>query len=85
MGPLSAYVSALSVVPSGPGLSSVAKVQMSLRVDAGLVRRAQKALGARTKTEVVERSLAAIVEIDKHRRLIRRFSRAGRPHDFRHS
>jgi len=64
---------------------SMAKLQMSLRVDADLVRRAQKALGARTKTEVVERSLAAIVDLEKHRRLIRRFSRAGRPHDFRHS
>ena len=63
----------------------MAKLQMSLRVDADLVRRAQKALGARTKTEVVERSLAAIVEIEKHRRLIRRFSGTGRSHDFRAS
>ena len=63
----------------------MAKLQMSLRVDADLVRRAQKALGARTKTQVVEQSLAAIVEIEKHRRLIRRFSGTGRPHDFRRS
>ena len=63
----------------------MAKLQMSLRVDAGLVRRAQKALGARTKTQVVEQSLAAIVEIAKHRRLIRRFSGTGRLHDFRES
>jgi Arc/MetJ family transcription regulator len=63
----------------------MAKLQMSLRVDADLVRRAQKALGARTKTEVVERSLAAIVEIEKHRRLIHRFSGTGRSHDFRAS
>jgi len=73
------------VIQSVREVSSMAKLQMSLRVDADLVRRAQKALGARTKTEVVERSLAAIVELEKHRRLIRRFSRAGRPHDFRHS
>jgi len=63
----------------------MAKLQMSLRVDADLVRRARKAFGARTKTEAVERSLAAVVELEKHRRLIRRFSRAGGPHDFRHS
>jgi len=63
----------------------MAKLQMSHRVDANLVRRARKALGARTKTEVVERSLVAVVELEKHRCLIRRFSRAGRPHDFRHS
>ena len=63
----------------------MAKLRMSLRVDAGLVRRGQKALGARTKTQVVEQSLAAIVEIEKHRRLIRRFSGTGKLHDFRQS
>ena len=63
----------------------MAKLQMSLRVDADLVRRAQKALGARTKTQVVEQSLATIVELEKHRRLIRRFSGTGRLHDFRQS
>ncbi len=63
----------------------MAKLQMSLRVDADLVRRAQKALGARTKTEVVERSLAAIVEMEKHRRLVRQFSGTGKRHDFRDS
>ena len=63
----------------------MAKLRMSLRVDAGLVRRGQKALGARTKTQVVEQSLAAIVEIEKHRRLIRRFSGGGRLRDFRES
>jgi len=63
----------------------MAKLQVSLRVDADLVRRAGKGLGARTRTEAVERSLVAVVELEKHRRLIRRFSRAGGPHDFRHS
>jgi len=63
----------------------MSKLQMSLRVDADLVRRAQKALGARTRTEVVARSLAAIVELEKHRRLIRRFSGAGTQRDFRRS
>ena len=63
----------------------MAKLQMSLRVDADLVRRAQKALGARTKTQVVEQSLATIVELEKHRRLIRRFSGTGKLHDFRQS
>ena len=61
------------------------KLQMSLRVDAGVVRQAQKALGARTKTEVAEQLLPAIVELEKHRRLIRRFSGTGRVHDFRES
>jgi Arc/MetJ family transcription regulator len=58
---------------------------MSLRVDADLVRRAQKALGVRTKTRVVEQSLVTVVELEKHRRLIRRFSGTGKLHDFRQS
>lgn len=46
------------------------KPRRSVRVDADLVRRAQKALGTRSKTELVERSLAAIVEFEKRRRLM---------------
>ena len=61
----------------------MAKAQMSLRVDPVLVRKVQRALGARTKTEVVDRSLMAMLEIAKHRRLIRRFSGTGKPDDFR--
>lgn len=61
------------------------KVQLSLRVDPDLVRKAQRALGTRSKTEVVERALAAVVEREKHRRLIRRFSGTAKPDDFRHS
>ena len=61
----------------------MAKVQMSLRVDPVLVRKAQRALRARTKTEVVERALSAVVEIAEHRRLIRQFSGTGKPSDFR--
>jgi hypothetical protein len=61
------------------------KVQLSLRVDPGLVRRAQRALGTRSKTKAVEQSLAAVVELEKHRRLIRRFSGTGKPDDFRQS
>jgi hypothetical protein len=60
----------------------MAKAQMSLRVDPALVRKVQRALGARTKTEVVERSQTARLEIAKHRRLIRRFSGTGKPDDF---
>ena len=56
---------------------------MSLRVDPVLVRKAQRALRTRTKTEVVERALSAVVEIAEHRRLIRQFSGTGKPSDFR--
>jgi predicted transcriptional regulator len=61
------------------------KIQLSLRVDPDLVRKAQRVLGARSKTAVVERSLAAVVELEQHRRLIRRFSGTGKPDDFRRS
>jgi Arc/MetJ family transcription regulator len=58
---------------------------MSLRIDPALVRKAQRVLGVRSKTAVVERALAAVVELEKHRRLIRRFSGTGKPDDFRDS
>ena len=58
---------------------------MSLRIDPALVRKAQRVLGVRSETAVVERSLAAVVELEKHRRLIRRFSGTGKPDDFRDS
>jgi len=63
----------------------MAKVLVSLRIDLALVRKAQNALHARSRTEVVERALAAVVELDKHRRLIRRFSGTGKRDDFRDS
>jgi hypothetical protein len=63
----------------------MAKAQMSLRVDPVLVRKAQKLLRARTKTETVERALVTIVEMETHRQIIRRFSGTGKPDDFRDS
>lgn len=63
----------------------MAKLQLSLRVDASLLRRAQQVLRARSKTEVVERSLATVVELERHRRLILRFSGTARSDDFRSS
>ncbi len=63
----------------------MAKLQMSLRVDPALILKAQKVLGTRSKTEVVERSLQAVIELERHRRMIRRFSGAGRPDDFKDS
>lgn len=63
----------------------MAKLQMSLRVDPALILKAQRVLGVRSKTEVVERSLQAVIELERHRRVIRRFSGAGRPDDFKDS
>ena len=63
----------------------MAKPLMSLRLDRRLVRRAQRALGAKNQTQTVERSLEAVVEMEKHRRLIKRYSGKARPGDFDHS
>ena len=61
----------------------MAKVQMSVRLEPAMVREVQKVLGLRTTTEAVERSLQTMLELAKHRRMVRRFSRTGRADDFR--
>jgi hypothetical protein len=63
----------------------MAKVQMSARLEPAMVREVQKVLGLRTTTDVVERSLRAMLELARHRRMIRRFSGTGRPDDFQAS
>jgi hypothetical protein len=63
----------------------MAKVQMSVRLEPAMVREVQKVLGLRTTTEVVERSLQTVLELARHRRMIRRFSGTGRPDDFQAS
>lgn len=63
----------------------MAKTLTSLRLDDGLVRRAKKALGAKSRTQTIEMSLQAVVETEKHRRLIRRYSGKARPGDFERS
>jgi len=63
----------------------VAKFLTSLRLDDRLVRTAQKVLGAKTRTQTIEMSLEAVVETEKHRKLIKRFSGKARPGDFDHS
>jgi hypothetical protein len=60
----------------------MAKVQVSVRLEPAMVREAQRVLGLRTTTEVVERSLQIMLELAKHRRMIRRFSGTGKPDDF---
>ena len=60
----------------------MSKSLTSLRLDDRLVRAAQKVLGAKNKTQTIEMSLEAIVETEKHRKLIKRFSGKARPGDF---
>ena len=63
----------------------MAKALTSLRLDDRLVRRAQRVLGAKSRTQTIEMSLEAVVETEKHRRLIKRYSGKARPGDFERS
>ena len=63
----------------------MAKALTSLRIDHGLVRKAQRVLGAKNRTQTIEMSLEAVVEMEKHRRLIKRYSGKAKPSDFSHS
>jgi hypothetical protein len=60
----------------------MAKSLTSLRLDERLVRAAQRVLGSKSRTETIEMSLEAVVETEKHRKLIKRFSGKARPGDF---
>ena len=60
----------------------MAKSLTSLRLDDRLVKRAQKVLGATSKTQAIEMSLEAVLETEKHRKLIRKYSGKATPGDF---
>lgn len=62
----------------------MAKVLTSLRIDPALVRKAQRVLGAKTRTKTIEMSLEAVLEMEKHRRLIKRYGGKAKPSDFSH-
>jgi len=63
----------------------MAKILTSLRLDDRLVRSAQRVLGAKTRTQTIEMSLQAVIETERHRKLIKRFSGKARPGDFERS
>jgi hypothetical protein len=60
----------------------MAKALMSLRVDQNLIEKVKQVFGAKSKTRAIEMALEAVLEMDKHRQLIRRFSGRGKPDDF---
>ena len=60
----------------------MAKSLTSFRLDERLVRAAQKVLGAKSRTQTIEMSLEAVIETEKHRKLIKRFSGKARSGDF---
>jgi hypothetical protein len=57
--------------------------RVSVRVNAGQLKRAQKALGARTTSETVQKALAMVTEKAAHDRVIRRHSGVGKPDAFK--
>jgi len=61
------------------------KPLISLRLDERLVRSAQKVLKAKSRTQTIEMSLETVVEINKHRKLIERYSGKARRGDFERS
>lgn len=63
----------------------MAKELISLRIEQALLEKAKMVLGAKSKTRTIEMALETVIEMDRHRRLIRRFSAKGKPDDFVHS
>jgi hypothetical protein len=63
----------------------MAKEVISLRLERTLPEKAKLALGAKSNTRAIEMALETVIEMDSHRRLIRRFSAKGTPDDFVHS
>jgi Arc/MetJ family transcription regulator len=60
----------------------MAKTLISIRVDESLISRAKRALRTPTRSRTIEKALEAVVEMERHQKLIRRFSGRARPGDF---
>ncbi len=63
----------------------MAKALTSLRIDHELVKKAQRVLGAKSRTQTIEMSLEAVIEMEKHRRFVKRYGGKATPRDFIHS
>lgn len=57
-------------------------IQVSARLDPVQLRRAQKALGAKTTSETLQRALDLVTEKAAHDRIIQRYSGVGKPDAF---
>ncbi len=58
------------------------KSQVTVRLDKGQLARAQKALGAETITEAIERALALVTEKTAHDAILGRYSGVGKRDSF---
>ena len=54
----------------------------SLRIDPSLVRKAQAALKAKSKTEAIERALETVIDMATHREIVRKYSGKGTSKSF---
>ncbi len=60
----------------------MALIQVSARLDPAQLRRAQKALGAKTMSETLQRALDLVTEKAVHDRIVQRYSGVGKPDAF---
>lgn len=60
----------------------MALIQVSARIDPAKLRRARKALGAKTTSETLQRALDLVAEKAAHDRIIQRYSAVGKPDAF---
>ena len=60
----------------------MALIQVSVRLNPIQLQRAQKALGAKTRSETLQRALDLVTEKAAHDRIIQRYSGVGKPDAF---
>lgn len=60
----------------------MALIQISARLDPTQLRRAQRALGAKTTSETLQRALDLVTEKAEHDRILQRYSGVGKPDAF---
>lgn len=63
----------------------MALIQVSARIDPVKLRRARKALGAKTTSETLQRALDLVAEKSAHDRIVQRYSAVGKPDAFAES
>ena len=61
----------------------MALIHVSVRINPIQLRRAQKALGAKTTSETLQRALDLVTEKAVHDRILQRYRGVGKPNAFR--
>ena len=63
----------------------MALVQVSARLNSDKLKRAKKALGTKTTSETLQKTLDMVTEKAAHDWIIQRYSGVGKPNAFKHS